>query len=94
MTEEEYTIEKSDPKEPAEERTKGALDIAAEAAKNMYDSFADLFRKHGLSMDMEIDDDDAMKLASALIIGGETLDECLEYLASKYGSEYIGQDSV
>jgi len=94
MTEEEYTIEKSDPEALTTERTKGALDMAVEAAKNMNDSFADLFRKHGLSMDMELDDDDAMKLASALIIGGETLDECLEYLASKYGSEYIGQNSV
>ena len=67
------------------------IDMATEMAVSIYESFNEKLKRYGLSEFTEISDEDGDKLASAMIHGGQELEDCLLYLAGKYGSERIAE---
>lgn len=77
MTEEEYQILDPEIKDPPKEPD--VFDrIVAEAHATMEDKL----QQYGLTEDMDIEDEDARKLAISMIAGN--LDETLAYLRDKY----------
>lgn len=89
MTEEYEILEAESDKNMNE--SNDPIDAIVDMATDLCESFSERLKKYGLSMSTDISDEDGDRLAMAMFHGGQELDECLEYLANKYGSEKIGE---
>lgn len=79
------------PEEENTEERADLIDMATEMAVSVYESFNEKLKRYGLSDETDISDEDGEKLAKAMIHGGQELEDCLLYLAGKYGSERIAE---